>query len=296
MNKVICKICCKNNFSSKGSLSKHVTNCHDISSKQYYDLYIKRENEGICKNCKEETTYCDWSSGYRDCCSKECSSKLKWKEKDYRDKLIEKKKELYKDTTSSVHKFMKKGHDYAKSQESRDKLNEIKSSESYRIKLRVARKKVHEERSLEKKKEIYEKISNSHLENWKNEDFIKNYFSSGRKGYGEFGVHFSEKSGNQIYRSNSELACFKVLDMLNEVLRYESNKFRIPYEFNKKEHSYIADVLIYYKSGRKEVLEIKPDISYISNLSEKDKIKYSSAKEYCNKNDIEFNFWFKNYA
>lgn len=47
-----CEIC-KNEFKDK----QHITRFHKISLKDYYDTYLKRENEGICLCCGKETKF-----------------------------------------------------------------------------------------------------------------------------------------------------------------------------------------------------------------------------------------------
>ena len=67
-----CKICnqeCK----SKG-INSHLTRRHQISSKDYYDKYIKTESEGKCKICGKETRFDTIFSGYNIYCSSSCAN------------------------------------------------------------------------------------------------------------------------------------------------------------------------------------------------------------------------------
>lgn len=56
------------------SLSKHVRMFHKMLSQTYYDKYHKKENEGKCLICKNETMYCDLKRGYCLTCSVSCSN------------------------------------------------------------------------------------------------------------------------------------------------------------------------------------------------------------------------------
>ena len=47
-----CKICGK----ETSRIGRHC-NGHNLTSKEYYDLYIKNDDEGKCLHCKEETRY-----------------------------------------------------------------------------------------------------------------------------------------------------------------------------------------------------------------------------------------------
>jgi hypothetical protein len=66
---------CEKNFIKLDGLSKHI-NLNHISTKNYYDKWIKEKEEGLCKICKNPT---QWqgriSIGYNNCCCKKCSIK-----------------------------------------------------------------------------------------------------------------------------------------------------------------------------------------------------------------------------
>lgn len=70
MNKTKCKICGKE-IGNKG-LTSHFKNIHNISSKEYYDKYLKQENEGKCLECGKETKFIKFTKGYRSFCSTKC--------------------------------------------------------------------------------------------------------------------------------------------------------------------------------------------------------------------------------
>jgi len=73
-----CKIC-NREFKSLIGFCNHISS-HKISSKNYYDIFLKDENEGICKmygkisSCKQFATFCSLNKGYRKYCSARCSS------------------------------------------------------------------------------------------------------------------------------------------------------------------------------------------------------------------------------
>ena len=72
----ICKKICNENYSGT-----HLKKEHNISGKEYYDKYIKTNNE--CKICKQSTSFLTIKKGYRECCSRFCSNK-------YRNENLEK--------------------------------------------------------------------------------------------------------------------------------------------------------------------------------------------------------------
>lgn len=50
-----CQICEKE-FTKRG-LTYHVTHIHKITKKDYYDIYLKTENEGLCKYCGSQIKF-----------------------------------------------------------------------------------------------------------------------------------------------------------------------------------------------------------------------------------------------
>lgn len=72
MNQIICCKICNYATTSKQSFNSHITHKHHIKSKEYYDLYLKMENEGICQSCGKPTNFRDMWYGYNKHCSKRC--------------------------------------------------------------------------------------------------------------------------------------------------------------------------------------------------------------------------------
>ena len=69
---VICKIC-NVEFKSIKSLTSHLVK-HTMTSKQYYNAYIKKSNEELCSNCNGLTNFKSIREGYFKYCSLKCSS------------------------------------------------------------------------------------------------------------------------------------------------------------------------------------------------------------------------------
>jgi len=73
-NKLIyCQICNKK-FTTLCSLSRHLRKDHNINKKEYYDKYIKKDNEGKCKICGELTVF-RGLHGYKLTCEKKTNPK-----------------------------------------------------------------------------------------------------------------------------------------------------------------------------------------------------------------------------
>lgn len=48
---------CNQSFESKSKLSYHIFHTHNLTSKMYYDKYLKKDNDGICLNCGRPTLF-----------------------------------------------------------------------------------------------------------------------------------------------------------------------------------------------------------------------------------------------
>lgn len=71
-----CKICHKI-FQNGNYLSAHLKFEEYITSKEYYDIYLKKPNEGFCEVCHKPTNYIGLERGYQVCCSRQCAAKEK---------------------------------------------------------------------------------------------------------------------------------------------------------------------------------------------------------------------------
>lgn len=71
---IICEICRKE-LKNLNSLSKHIK-IHNLTNKEYYDKYLKRKNEEVCKECgKIHNKYIGFNEGYRKFCGNPCPTK-----------------------------------------------------------------------------------------------------------------------------------------------------------------------------------------------------------------------------
>lgn len=67
-----CEIC-GHKFKSLKGLQTHISHGHKISSKEYYDIYLKKDGEDICY-CGKLTSYRNIRLGYHKYCSTKCQS------------------------------------------------------------------------------------------------------------------------------------------------------------------------------------------------------------------------------
>lgn len=70
-----CLICLKQ-MKIRG-FSNHLKWTHNITSKEYYDEFLKKEDEGFCLQCGNKTKFIKLSKGYYKYCGNECKKKSK---------------------------------------------------------------------------------------------------------------------------------------------------------------------------------------------------------------------------
>lgn len=66
-----CLICNKN-FTKYSALGFHVKMVHKVEVKKYYDEYLRKDKEGFCKNCGEDSNFESIGKGYKDFCDTNC--------------------------------------------------------------------------------------------------------------------------------------------------------------------------------------------------------------------------------
>ena len=86
---MFCKICNK----EVKNLGLHIAQAHKnkITTKEYYDKYLKQSDEGICPVCGKITSFISFSKGYAECCSIQCSSKNPNRQKKIKETLLKTK-------------------------------------------------------------------------------------------------------------------------------------------------------------------------------------------------------------
>lgn len=77
-----CKICGRH-YEDAFTFTSHIKNDHKLSIQDYYDKFLKKEGEGLCKICGKPTKFNGINKGYSEYCSKACSNKVSKKTKEY---------------------------------------------------------------------------------------------------------------------------------------------------------------------------------------------------------------------
>lgn len=71
MKNLVCKLCGKV-VKNHRSLSRHISFAHKIEIKKYYDMFLRKHDEGICPVCGNETGFGSLRTGYSKFCSLLC--------------------------------------------------------------------------------------------------------------------------------------------------------------------------------------------------------------------------------
>ena len=65
---------CNQELSSAMSYGGHLKRKHQMTAKDYYDKYLKKESEGICPICGKSTRFVSITKGYKKFCSLKCAT------------------------------------------------------------------------------------------------------------------------------------------------------------------------------------------------------------------------------
>lgn len=66
---------CKKKFDDHETMKRHVASGHKITIRDYYDIYVRREYEGLCKECNTKTKFMGLELGYARLCNS-CSKSV----------------------------------------------------------------------------------------------------------------------------------------------------------------------------------------------------------------------------
>ncbi|MCK4526192.1 hypothetical protein KAW18_02375 [candidate division WOR-3 bacterium] len=107
---IVCKICGRECKTFSG-LGHHIVKTHKISTKQYYNIYLRKESEGMCV-CGKEASFGGLAFGYHGFCSKYCFDNFR-RGKTYEELFgKERAKEIKEKLSKSLRKFQDENLEY----------------------------------------------------------------------------------------------------------------------------------------------------------------------------------------
>ena len=284
-----CKICDKEFKNLKG-LTTHANSKHNLSSREYYDEYVKKYGEGQCLVCGVETTYRGVTVGYLVTCSIECRNNNKNIKRDYWrgraqsketiDKRIQNTDQIKKEANRKETMLDKYGVDNPA------KLEEVKNKISIGNKGKVVERDTEWQNNIieskrkngtlkhsdETKSKIGDSLNKYHSLNLDREKYISNSNS-----------HFCGWYNGLHFRSSLELS-FLFMNKDVTFISCEKNEYKIIYEKDSKPKTYYPDYTdgdIIYEIKPSTLLEYKDNDLKINKALELygDKYKVITEKE-----------------
>ena len=255
-----CKIC-NEQFKNLKALSAHFNIKHGLIAKDYYDKYLKKDDEGECDVCGKETTYRNIGVGYLTNCSIECRNKNKTIKRDYWTGKLQ-PKDMVKKRVASTNQIEKQKTLESTILERYGVVN-ITELESVKEKISVGNKGKIVNRSHEWQKKIIDTkrengtLKHSDKTKWKISTKLNEYhtLNLNREKYISTSNnvnHFCGWYNGLYFRSSLELS-FLVQNSDNLFTTCEKNKYKIIYEKDNKQKSYYPDF-----TDEVFIYEIKP--------------------------------------
>lgn len=95
------------------------------------------------------------------------------------------------------------------------------------------------------------------------------------------GHYVSAKNKAEIfYRSDLERKVYDLLERDTEVVRYQAEPFKVPYNFQGKWHNYVPDLRVDFVDGTTEIWEVKPADQTDMERYPQNKAKWTAMKSH----------------
>jgi hypothetical protein len=273
-----CKICNKEFEKLKG-LSTHFNNSHNLKNREYYDLFLLKENEGFCIICNRKTNFRNIGVGYLKHCSMECRDKNKnikrdfWTGKKQSEETINKRikntDQIKKENNRKKTMLTKYGVEIpSKIPEIKIKLSsyaknrKFPRNDEWQKKIILSKIKNNTlKHNTETKKKISDSLNKHHKNNLDRDKYLKNKSKN----------HLSGWYNNVFFRSSLELS-FLINNSSKNFESCENKKYAVRYIIDDKTKIYYPD----YTDGNL-IFEIKP-LSLINHNNNEIKIKFAKEK------------------
>jgi hypothetical protein len=211
-----CKVCDEEKDNSR-KLSKHIRDCHkNFTIKEYYDKFEKKENDGICSVCGNETKYGGLIVGYKKTCGKNCAAKL-------HRQLLKNDTEKFKSFTEKISNCVKKEWSTKDQSKRIDKMKKTKKETINQLTPEERKEKfgfLNKLEDEERQKVIKRMTENGFLKWWKNASYEEK-----RKAWDKRNkklVELWENCGEELHKKQKDTFvarlkdCHQMEDMMNE--------------------------------------------------------------------------------
>lgn len=249
---------CTSEYNTAQKLAVHISNQH-MSSKEYYDRFLKKENEDICIYCKSQTIWISLNKGYKDICSHACAMKKSKNElKNNEEKFQLFKEKVRKNQINIWNDRKKTGEDLI----IRSKIGKTRSNQNQKMTDEERRKKY--SRYYTMTPEAAEALNKKGIEILMARG---GSYANCTKGRYKPINHQKYKGDidSIIYRSSWELRMCKYFDHNPAVVEWSSEEIIIPYRdpVTGRVRRYYPDFKIKVRTKEGEtktvLIEIKPD-------------------------------------
>lgn len=267
-----CILC---NYESR-RLGSHVSQYHKMKSKDYYDMYLKKENEGDCEVCSEKSRFNGIRYGYSRTCGKpHCVSTLGARKEGWSEYQSKRMKNFWSSDPERKKKTVAKMTISIKKKWDEDPSYRVKCSNASRKRWQndEYRTKTCEGQSIGASRRIA-RVGNGHND--------RNY---------KTGEYFSIKNDRSVYYASSyERLAFEKLESDDNVASYDRANVAIKYvrPDDHRMHRYVPDILAIKKDGNKMLIEIKPNSMLEDEIV---KSKIMAAQLYCDKKNYKYAVW-----
>lgn len=224
-----CSVCgkiCKDLFGLTSHINRNKKD-HNLTTKEYFDKYLKETTDGICKLCGKDTKYKGFTTGYNDYCSEKCLMNSEQMKEKIRVGMANSKQ--YQETLKSddYHKHLSEG---------------IKNSDYIKITVKTKEYRDNMSKSV--------KNSEHHKKSHNTPEYLKNLSERTTKAIKEGKMSSKYKYDDILFFSKPEVAYYIWLKNHNIDFKYQNKT--LTYEFDGKIKTYIPDFEV-----EGELVEIK---------------------------------------
>lgn len=217
---IICKEC-GTELEDYHKLSLHIIK-HKLSSKDYYDKYLKTPGEGVCQRCGKPTKFTNLREGYRKWCCRACKDK----DPEFRKSLSDAVKRSYTDDLLKTRKDdMQRRWNNGSMEHVRLSFGNLWKTDEKRKELSKKIKNSEKHKAIYKSKHWIEAQSESHVKLWNEHRCFMKYEFNGVKYHSSWEIYFAY----YLQKNN---------------IKYDYQCKPITYIFEGARHKYIPDFCV----------------------------------------------------
>ena len=290
----ICLICHKT-FKNNQVLSRHISRHHCLNSQEYYDLYLKKANEGICPECGNKTTFRGLKTGYLEYCCSRCAKRSEKTRNKYTKTCLQKYgvtsyvySDDFKRKTTQTNQA-KYGNDWfigsEIGKERLNKTNQARYGVNYPLENTLIKQKANQSQQ-DKYGDIYMRTNQFTTDS--THFYLLNYGVENYMQTAEFHQKSSEtKRKNHTNNLQTETRCYNLLSRYVDVCRqYQSEKYPFLCDFYIHSFDLYVELNFFWTHGKYWFDDqCQADVSKLEFWKQKNSKYYNTAVEVWSKSD-----------